>query len=162
MEELIQNNPDLEKVLPYLIIGAIIQLTLWLFFANTVRSTLKLIQKENLCILPSQAWFLAVPFFNIYWNFEVVRRLADSLNNEFFDRKIAVEENPTRKQGYIFAVSFLVGNLPLPIFLRYLASLVNFIYLIVYWVKIAEYKKLLKAHNRHTDTLSDSSTAKIN
>ncbi|MBE8721524.1 hypothetical protein [Sphingobacterium pedocola] len=155
MEELIQNNQDLAKMLPYLIAGAAIQLTIWLFFANTVRSTLKLIQKENQCILPNQAWFLAVPFFNIYWNFEVVRRLTDSLNNEFFDRKIAVEENPTRKQGYIFAISFLVGNLPLPVFLKYLASVVNFIYLIVYWVKIAECKKLLKAHNNMDSRVSE-------
>ncbi|WP_140936783.1 hypothetical protein [Sphingobacterium lumbrici] len=152
MEELIQNNPDLAKVLPYVIAGVIMQITLWLFFAYTVRSTLKLIQKENQCILPNQAWFLAIPFFNIYWNFEVVRRLADSLNNEFFDRKIAVEENPTRKQGYIFAVSFLAFNLPLPLFLRYIASLVNFIYLIVYWIKIVEYKKLLKAQHKYPES----------
>ena len=44
----------------------VVLLVIWLFFANTIRNTLKLIAKENQCMLPNQAWFLAIPFFNIY------------------------------------------------------------------------------------------------
>lgn len=144
MEELLQ-SADFQKILPYLVGVAIFQFLLWLLFANTIRVTLKLIKIENRCLLPSQSWFVALPFFNIYWNFVVVRRLADSLNNEFYDRKIAVEENPTQTQGMWYAGSFMVSNFPLPAFISYLTSISTLIGFIVYWMKINEYKKLLKA-----------------
>ena len=75
----------------YMLIGGIIRIIIWIFFAFTLYRTLKLVKKDNLCILPSQTWFVAVPIFNIYWNFEVAKRVADSLNNEFYDRKVEVE-----------------------------------------------------------------------
>lgn len=143
MEELLK-NPDFQKLIPYLAIAFFIQLVIWLLFANTIRTTLKLIREENRCILPSQAWFIALPFFNIYWNFVVVRKLTDSLNNEFFDRKMAVEENPTQKQGYMYAGGYMISNLPLPPFIGFTASIITFVGFVLYWVKIYEYKKLLR------------------
>lgn len=119
-----------------------------LLFANTVRGTLKLIAKENQCLLPNQAWFLVVPFFNIYWNFEVARRLSYSLNNEFYDRKIAVEENPTFGAGMTYAWSFLIYNFPFPLFWRILAIVVCIVYFITYWFKINQYRVLLIEHNK--------------
>lgn len=126
----------------------IVLIVIWLFFANTIRSTLKLIAKENQCILPNQAWFLAIPFFNIYWNFEVARRLSYSLNNEFYDRKIAVEEQPTLRAGLTYAWSYLVYNFPLPAFWRMLGMIVSLVYFITYWFKINQYRVLLIEHNK--------------
>lgn len=130
----------------YMLIGGIIRIVIWVFFAFTIYRTLKLIKRENLCILPGQAWFVAVPLFNIYWNFEVVRRLTDSLNNEFFDRKIAVEERPTQKWGLIFAWTFLISNIPLPLFVLMIIGILHLVYFITYWVKINECKALLHMH----------------
>ena len=123
-------------------------LLVWILFANTVRNTLKLISKENQAILPNQAWFLVIPFFNIYWNFEVARRLSYSLNNEFYDRKIAVEENPSMGAGMTFAWSFLIYNLPFPIFWKMLSMIVSMVYFITYWFKINQYRSLLLAHDK--------------
>lgn len=120
-----------------------------LFFAYTIYSTLKLIKNENLCILPNQAWFVAMPFFNIYWNFEVVRRLTDSLNNEFFDRQIEVEENPTQKWGLFFAWTFLITSIPLPAFILIVIGLLHIGYFITYWVSIYQHKSLLELHIQH-------------
>lgn len=143
MEELLK-NPDFQKLVPYLIAAFIIQLIFWLLFANTVRKTLLLVKKENRCLLPSQVWFIALPLFNIYWNFVVARRLTDSLNNEFYDRKIAVEENPTQNQGYMYAGGYMIGNFPLPMFISFIASMVAFVGFVLYWIKVIEYKKILK------------------
>ncbi|MGX1641703.1 hypothetical protein [Sphingobacterium sp. NPDC055431] len=126
----------------------VVILIIWALFANTVRNTLKLISKENQCILPNQAWFLVVPFFNIYWNFEVARRLSYSLNNEFFDRKIAVEHNPSLGAGMTYAWSFLIYNFPFPLFWRILGMIVSFVYFITYWFKINQYRVLLMEHNK--------------
>ncbi|MCT1530603.1 hypothetical protein M3B46_06335 [Sphingobacterium daejeonense] len=130
----------------------VVILIIWVLFANTVRSTLKLISKENQAILPNQAWFLVVPFFNIYWNFEVARRLSYSLNNEFFDRKIAVEEDPTFTAGMTYAWSFLIYNFPFPLFWRILGMVVSFVYFITYWFKINQYRVLLLEHNKWLET----------
>lgn len=137
---------DLQKVALY-ISGTF--LVIWILFANTVRSTLQSIGKENQVILPNQAWFLAVPLFNIYWNFEVVKRLAFSFNNEFFDRKVAVEEMPTRRAGTIYAWAFLIYWFPLfPLFIRVVAMVVFMIYFVVYWIQISQYKNLIVEHEK--------------
>ncbi|MBL1409536.1 hypothetical protein [Sphingobacterium faecale] len=143
MEELLK-NPDFQKLVPYLIIVFIVQILMWLLFANTIRTTLNLIKEDNRCILPNQAWLVALPLFNIYWNFVVVRRLTDSLNNEFYDRQIAIEEEPTQKQGYMYAGGYMVSNIPLPTFVGFMASIIAFVGFVLYWFKIYEYKKLLR------------------
>lgn len=146
MNELLK-DPEFQKLMPYLpyMIGfAILQLILWLLLGNSIRSTLLLIRKENRMMSPAQAFLIAVPLFNIYWNFMVVRHLRDSLNNEFFDRKVAVDENPTQKEGNIFAWSFLASNIPLPKFIGYITMFSTIIGFVLYWVKVVEYKKLLK------------------
>lgn len=133
----------------YMLIGGVIRIIIWIFFALTLYRTLKLVKKDNQCILPSQAWFVAVPIFNIYWNFEVVKRLADSLNNEFYDRKVEIEEKPTQKWGLIFAWTFLLTNIPLPPFVLIIISILHLVYFITYWVKVNEYKTLLRMHVEH-------------
>lgn len=138
----------------------VVILIVWALFANTVRNTLKLISKENQCILPNQAWFLIIPFFNIYWNFEVARRLSYSLNNEFFDRKIPVEENPSLGAGMTYAWSFLAYNFPFPPFWRILAMIVSFVYFITYWFKINQFRVLLIEHNKWLE--SDEAKQKNN
>lgn len=150
MEELLK-NPEFQKLIPYLLAAAFIQLLLWLLLANTLRTTLLLVRKENRCILPSQVWFIALPFFNIYWNFIVARKMTDSLNNEFYDRRIAVEEEPTLNQGYMYAGGYMISMLPLPQFISFLASMIAFVGFILYWVKVAEYKKLLKQPFEYND-----------
>ena len=145
MEELLNSEQYklIAPYLPYFAAAGILRLIVVAFMSYSVKQTLLLMKKENRCILPNQVWFMLVPFLNIYWNFVVVRRLTDSLNNEFFDRKVAVEENPSQSKGYWFAGSFLVFNFPLPLFVGFVAWIVSFICLILYWVKINEFKNLL-------------------
>lgn len=139
-----------ENITPELLYLTLAMGVLWtivkLFFAYTVYSTLKLIKVGNQNILPNQAWFVALPFFNIYWNFEVVRRLADSLNNEFYDRQVEVEERPTQKWGTLFAWTFLLSNIPLPPFIITVIIVLHLVYFVTYWVKVHQHKALLKMH----------------
>lgn len=141
-----------KDLIQYAIIVAVIGLIIKVVFAYTLYSTLKLVKKENQCILPSQIWFVALPLFNIYWNFEVVRRLTDSLNNEFYDRQIEVEENPTRKAGQLFAWTYLLRNIPLPPFILLIIGMLHFVYYITYWIKVYQYKSLLALHVNHFGT----------
>ena len=146
MEEFI-NSPEYQKLLPYvpyLLTAVFLRLIFVIYLCLAGKKTLLLIKEENRCITPSQVWLLLIPFFNIYWNFMFMRRMVDSLNNEFYDRQVAVEENPTEKYGYFFAGTFLVYNFPLPIFIGFVVYILSIIALIVYIAKLNEYKKLLE------------------
>lgn len=123
-----------------------VRILIWLFFANTMRKTLKLIAIENQCIKPNQVFGIAIPFFNIYWNFEVAKHLRDSLINEFYDRKIATEEAPSFKKGSLYSWVYLATNIPIyPI--AGLALIFHFITMINYWIEINNYKRILEQHN---------------
>lgn len=143
------SEANIAEYYKYAIIGGVIRIVIWLLFAWTVYATLKLMRKENRCILPSQAWFIAIPLFNIYWNFEVVRRLADSFNNEYYDRKIEAEGKPTQRQGLMYAWTFLLSNIPFPTTILVSIAMLNFIYFVMYWVKVSQQKSLLKLHIDH-------------
>jgi len=145
MFEMLPERVTEEMLYAALIAGAI-RILVWIAFAYTIYSTLKLVKKENQNILPSQAWFVALPLFNIFWNFEVVRRLTDSLNNEFYDRQVEVDDRPTQKWGMWFAWTFLISFLPLPMFIIIVVSVLHLVYFITYWVKVHEHKVLLKMH----------------
>lgn len=139
------NDPEFQKLVPYLplLAGvAALQLIVWILLANSIRKLLLHIKIENRMMPPNQAFFMVVPLLNIYWNFVVVRNVRDSLNNEFYDRQVAIEESPTQNEGNIFAWSYLIGNLPLPL-IGYIASMGYIIGIIIYWRKIIAYKKLL-------------------
>lgn len=145
-------NIDLENLSPEMIQAAIavflIRTFIWGFYANTIRKTLLLVAPANRLMTPNQAWLLVVPFFNIYWNFAVASRLADSLTNEFYDRKIAEEENPGRTTGTWYAWLFLLTNIPLPPFILITIFLLSITYFIVYWVKVSNFRNLLVEHEK--------------
>ena len=128
-----------------------IQLLIWGFYANTIRRTLLLIAPENRLMSPEQAWLLIIPLFNIYWNFSVASRLADSLTNEFYDRKIAEEENPGRIAGVWYAWLFLLSNIPLPAFILVTIGLLSIVYFVGYWVKVNNFRNLLVEHEKLKD-----------
>ncbi len=145
-------NFDLESISPDMlkIAGAfyLIKVLVRLFYANTIRNTLLRVSPENRFMTPNQAWLVVIPFFNLYWNFQIAARLSDSLTNEFFDRKIAEEENPGRRAGVFFAWTSLLAAVPFPPFIIITLSLVSFVYFISYWVKINNFRNLLAEHDR--------------
>ena len=152
-------NIDYANLTPEImqLVGAVflIRLLIWVFYANTFRKTLLLVAPENRLMTPNQAWLIAVPLFNIYWNFVVTSRLADSLTNEFYDRKIAEEENPGKANGMLYAWLFLASNIPLPPFILITIGLLSMVYFIVYWVKVNNFKNLLVEHEKFKNKQQD-------
>jgi len=148
-------NIDYENLSPemiQLVVAVfIIRLIVWAFYANTVRKTLERVSPENRLMAPNQAWLLVIPFFNIYWNFSVASRVADSLTNEFYDRKIAEEENPGRIAGMWYAWLFLLSSIPLPAFILVTIGLLSIIYFVSYWVKVNNFRNLLVEHGKRNE-----------
>lgn len=139
-------TPDMYGVL---ILGVLLSLGIRLFYCNTVRKTLKLIAEENRHMKPREAWLAMIPIFTIYWNFKIAERLANSLTNEFYDRKIAEEENPGQAIGYSYSILFALGYIPISSGFIFVMGLFSFIFFIRYWLKISNFKALLEEHNKY-------------
>jgi hypothetical protein len=138
-------TPDMYGVL---ILGGLISLGVRFFYCNTIRKTLKLIAEENRHMKPREAWLAMIPIFTIYWNFKIAEKLANSLTNEFYDRKIAEEENPGQAVGYSYSVLFALGNIPISSGFIFVMGLFSFIFFIRYWLKISNFKAVLEEHNK--------------
>lgn len=128
--------------------AAAISLVIRYFYCNTIRKTLLLIDEENRHMKPKQAWLAIIAILNIYWNFKVAELLANSLTNEFYDRKIPEEDNPGKSLGYTYAIVFAISSLPISSGFILAFGIFSLIYYIRYWVKVATFKTLLEEHNR--------------
>lgn len=127
------------------------RLIIWAFYANTVRKTLQGVAEQNRFLQPAKAWLLVIPLFNIYWNFVVVRALSNSLNNEFFDRKIAEEENPGLTTGLLYCWIFMLSHIPFPAFILLVFLVMGIVYFIQYWIKINHFRLLIQEHDRFVE-----------
>jgi hypothetical protein len=125
-----------------------------MFFLIAQRDLLKAIEPDNRTIQPNEVWLQLIPVFNLYWQFVVVDRIADSIRNELVERHpvsfgatsnsafpIHTDERPTHDLGRAYCILGLIGVLGFfTFFLLCFAGLAATICWIVYWVKIAEYK----------------------
>jgi len=113
------------------------------FYLVTLQNTLKAIAPENRKMNPSQVWFLFIPLFGLAWHFVIVARLSDSIKTESFGRDIELKE---LKPGYYIGIAMCIFNCTtiLPQIFGTLSSVTAMAFIIcwiIYWAKIASYKK---------------------
>lgn len=112
-----------------------------ILFMLNLQNTLKAISPENRRMPPSNVWLLFIPLFNIVWQFIVVDKIAQSIAAECSRLNIHVTENkPTYGIGLAWNICNFLTIIPI---IGWLASFITFI---LYWVKVAEYKKLIQAN----------------
>ena len=92
-----------------------------------------------------------VPIINLYWNFIIANRMADSLTNEFYDRKIAEEENPGRLLGLSYAIFIAIASVPIIPSISLVAGIFALYYFIRYWVKMDYFRVLITEHQRFVE-----------
>jgi hypothetical protein len=124
---------------------------LTIFFLITQSKTLKAIQQANRLMEPGMVWLQLIPLFGLAWQFIVVTRIADSLKNEFNSwqndtilgyadsesMKLA-NQQPTLDIGFTYCILFCCSIIP---FFGLLIAVAGLVCWIIYWVKLAEYKK---------------------
>lgn len=137
-------TPDMYWVL---VSAGLLSLVIRLFYCNTIRKTLNLVAAGNRHMKPREAWLAIIPIFTIYWNFKIAERVANSLTNEFYDRKIAEEENPGQAVGYSYSILFALGYIPISSGFMFVMGIFSFIFFIRYWLKISKFKAILERHN---------------
>ena len=64
-----------------------------IFYLIALKSTLASIHKQNRTMEPAKVWELLIPVFNIFFQFSLVKKVADSIRNEL--RARTVSQRPT-------------------------------------------------------------------
>jgi len=133
------------------VIISIISLVVRAFYCLTLTKALKAVAEENRLLKPWMIWMALIPIVSLYWNFVIANRMADSLTNEFYDRKIAEEENPGRLLGLSYAIFVVIASFPLIPSISFVAGIFALYYFIRYWVKIDYFRILIVEHQRFVD-----------
>lgn len=122
--------------LPLLLVPAI-------FYLLTLQKALSRCAATARTMEPGMVWLLLIPLFNLVWQFFVVFSIAKSLANEFARRGMAVsEQTPAQPIGLAMCICACVSIIPL---LGMIAAVTSLVLWIMYWVKVAEYSRLLDA-----------------
>ena len=123
----------------------------FIFYLVTLQKVLAAIASESRMMAPAQVWLLLIPFFNIVWQFIVIKRIADSIKNECLRLNISMaEERPTYALGLtitlLYLVSLVLNRNNVSPLLGLICIIASFICWIIYWWKVVGYKNLIVAN----------------
>ena len=120
-------------------------IVLYILYLLTLSRTLELCHPHTRKMSPGEVWMVFIPLFGIVWHFIMIGRIAESLAIEFRNRNLpTAEDKPGYQTGMTALILMCCGVIP---FLGLIAIIVSFIFLIMYWNKIKEYKNQLEQHN---------------
>ena len=123
-----------------LVVAAIGRLAAVIFYLLTLQRAISRCSPECRAMPPGLVWLYLIPCAGIIWNFFLVINVARSLGKEFRKRGIAVNGNPTFGIGLTMAILLAVSIIP---YVNCLTLPAWFVFLIIYWVKVAGCSKQL-------------------
>ena len=120
---------------------ALVVLIVAMFYLLTLMRALQKCSPQSRTMAPGLVWLLLIPLVNLVWQFFVVMALSNSLGNEFRARgMVNAPREPGKQLGLAMSVCSVCGLVP---FVRVLAGPVGLVLWIFYWVKIAEFSRML-------------------
>jgi Domain of unknown function (DUF4328) len=173
------------SILLALFVFSIGLLIAYILFLVTLHKTLALCGKRNRTMEPGMVWLILVPLFNFYWWFHMVVQIGRSLKNEFSDRDKNDGSDYGQTLGIWWGVAYVGGTvvgmgvqyvgmfrqavqgivqqnpfaLDSPTVHAYIAQapflLASLVMWIVYWIKIARYKRQLELDGPRDDDRDD-------
>lgn len=123
-----------------LIIGGII--TASVLYVKNLMDLLKQVDPRNRLVHPGFVWMLYIPFYGAFiYPFMLYPRIAESLRKEFDERSSPQPGDYGKSLGIVLPILLCCMVIP---FLNILA-LIGFIVIgIIFWVKMAQYKSMLR------------------
>jgi hypothetical protein len=119
-----------------------------IFYIPTLQKTLNKCAPSSRTLEPGMVWLFLIPLVNLIFNFFIVFGLSKSLHNEFVRRGMPVADpTPGQSIGLAMCICACCGFIP---FLGILACIANLVLWIMYWVKIAEYSRMLDTYPETT------------
>jgi hypothetical protein len=125
----------------FVLLGAVIALAIAIFYILTMQKALDLAGERHQKMKPGMVWLMLIPLFNLVWHFFVVKNVSDSIKSWAAENGKSVED-AGYTIGLIACIAQCCGLIPL---VNVLAGPVALVCLIIWWVKIAGFNKLMSA-----------------
>lgn len=122
-----------------ILVAAAIVLTI--LYLMTLQNTLKAVSEENQKMKPGAVWMILIPGFGLYWQFMVIKGLSESLKAEYQKRNLP--EDTSNFGNSIGITSCILNCCSVVPYIGALPALVGIVFWIIYWSKIAGYKRTL-------------------
>lgn len=137
------NGPNANELAAYGVIGTLYAayFVVRVLYLRMLHQCLNRVHPRNRTLQPGMVWLDLIPLFNYVWGFILVNRVAESLDAEFFDRRI---EHDGDDYGQSIGVASNVCQVLGP-FTCSLMSIPGLILWVIYWVRIAAYNHELAA-----------------
>lgn len=124
-----------------LIIGGII--TASVFYVKNLQDLLKQVDPNNRLVHPGFVWMLYIPFYGaVIFPFMLYPRIAESLRKEFEERNSPQPGDYGKSLGIVLPILFCCLFVPV---VNIVAILGIIVIGIIYWVKMAQYKGMLRS-----------------
>lgn len=124
-----------------LFVGVCIFLLPMIFYLLTLQKALSKCTPGFRSPDPGMVWLLLIPVFNLIWQFIVVTGIGKSLASEYARRGIpSPEPFPGQSIGLAMCICSCCCIIPI---LGILAGLAYLVLWIIYWIKIAEFSRVL-------------------
>ncbi len=134
-------------------IGFLIGIIIWLVISGVIGAIISLVlqtaydkvPQEHRAMPKDKLWFLAIPLYNLYWNFVAVRSVSESFKSYFDSAGDNTVGDCGAQMGQYYAIAFAVGTvsgfIPLVACISPLVGLAALILFIIYVVKLFELGK---------------------
>ena len=111
-------------------------------FLLTLHNLLEEMSRGHRAMEPGLVWLNLLPFFNLFWMAWTVLKIAESLNAALAHKQLTNLDNGCKNLGLAMVGCFIASFIP---FIGWVSSVVGLILWILYWRKLATYRKLLSA-----------------
>jgi hypothetical protein len=123
------------------VVALAVGIAIAVLFLLTLSRALQQCRPRNRTMEPGQVWLNLIPCFSLVWMFITVNRIAESLDNEFYDRRLRGDGDFGKTIGTIYCVCNVLGFVP---YVNSITGIVGLVCFIIYWVKIAGYSRQLR------------------
>jgi hypothetical protein len=140
-----------------LIIGGCI--TASVLYVKNLMDLLKQVDPKNRQVHPGFVWMLFIPFYGaVIYPFMLYPRIAESLKREFDDRNSPQPGDYGKSLGIVLPILIICMIVP---FVNILALLGFIVIGIIFWVKMTQYKRMLRALPKVAGGMSISSNTDL-
>lgn len=120
-------------------------IVLYVFYLKNLQDLLKEVSDHNRQVPAVNVWLMFIPLFNIVYPFILYPKISESVRLEFEERNESQDGDYGKGLGITLGALGAVGILPIPQMIKSFIGLGNLVILIVFWVKMAEFKNRLRS-----------------
>lgn len=137
-----------------ILIGGII--TASVLYVKNLMDVLKQVDPKHRLVHPGFVWMLYIPFYGpVIYPFMLYPRMAESLRREFDARNSPQPGDYGKSLGITLPILFICLFIP---FLNIIAIFGILVVGIIFWVKMAQYKRMLRSLPKHDGVRISSNT----